>query len=130
MLSSLKMPTIQKVPVHLEIIVQFEGKSVLITHINQNTFNELTGGDVMKRIIKLFQTDSHINWQDLRWSFYTRYSIPTVLGTPSSMTIQSTMLNSLRGNITKTNGAQTIHRNHQIDVRYVVRSSETETRKI
>lgn len=73
----------------------------------------------MKRITKLLQTDSHINWQDLRWSFYTRYSIPTVLGTPSSMTIQSTMLTSLRGNITKTNEANTIHRNHQIDIRYV-----------
>lgn len=71
----------------------------------------------MKRITKLLQTDSHINWQDLRWSFYTLYSIPTVLGTPSTMTIQSTMLNSLRGNITKTNEANTIHRNHQIDVR-------------
>lgn len=45
MLSTLKMPTIQKVPVHLEIIIQFEGKSVLIMYINQNTFNELTGGD-------------------------------------------------------------------------------------
>lgn len=45
MLSMLQMPTIQKVPVHLEVIVQFEGKSVLIMYINQNTFNELTGGD-------------------------------------------------------------------------------------
>lgn len=45
MLSTLKMPTIQKVAVHLEIIIQFEGKSVLIIYINQNTFNELTGGD-------------------------------------------------------------------------------------
>lgn len=45
MLSTLKMPTIQKVPVHVEIIIQFEGKSVLIVYINQNTFNELTGGD-------------------------------------------------------------------------------------
>lgn len=45
MLSTLKMPTIQKVPVHLEVIIQFEGKSVLIMYINQNTFNELTGGD-------------------------------------------------------------------------------------
>lgn len=44
-LSEYKIPTIQKVPVHLEIIIQFEGKSVLIMHINQNTFNELTGGD-------------------------------------------------------------------------------------
>lgn len=71
----------------------------------------------MKRIMAFLQSDSHINLQNLRWPFYTRYSIPTVLGTPSSMTIQSTVLSSLRGNITKTNESNCIQRTHQIDLR-------------
>lgn len=148
-LSSLKMPTVQRTPVHLEIILQMEGKTILLLFINQKSFNDLTDGDgeseyclfriaftqkciltdvnfflfsflVMKRIMKLVQTDSHINLQNLRWPFYARYSVPTVLGTPSSLSIQNTVLSSLRGNITQTLQQNKVSRNHEIDVRYRV----------
>lgn len=45
LLSALKMPLIQRTPVHLEIILQIEGKSVLIFFLNQDSYNSLTEGD-------------------------------------------------------------------------------------
>lgn len=44
-LSALKMPTVQKNPVHLEIIVQIEGKTIFIFFVDQRSFNTLTEGD-------------------------------------------------------------------------------------
>lgn len=44
-LSSLKMPTVTEPPVHLEIIIQIEGKTVLFFFLNQQSFNLLTEGD-------------------------------------------------------------------------------------
>lgn len=44
-LSSLKMPIVTKNPVHLEIIVQVEGKAILFFFLNQQSFNALTEGD-------------------------------------------------------------------------------------
>lgn len=44
--------------------------------------------------------------------------MPTVLGTPASVTIQSTVFSSLRGNITQDMTASKISRSNQIDARY------------
>lgn len=44
-LTSLKMPTVTKTPVHLEIIVQMEGKTILFFFLNQQSYNTLTEGD-------------------------------------------------------------------------------------
>ena len=44
-LTSLKMPTVTKTPVHLEIIVQMEGKTILFFFLNQQSYNALTEGD-------------------------------------------------------------------------------------
>lgn len=44
-LSSLKMPTVTRSPVHLEIIIQVEGKTILFFFLNQQSFNALTEGD-------------------------------------------------------------------------------------
>lgn len=44
-LSALKMPIVQKNPVHLEIIVQIEGKTIFIFFVDQRSFNTLTEGD-------------------------------------------------------------------------------------
>lgn len=144
-LSSLKMPTVTKVPVHLEIIVQMEGKTILFFFLNQQSFNALTEGDskskntkynilnqrflflfyffsvnsVLNRVMKLVHMDSHINLQSLRWPFHSRYSVPTVLGTPTSLTIQSSVLCSLRGNITQNIQGIEISRSHEIDLRYI-----------
>lgn len=64
--------------------------------------------------------DSHINLQNLRWPFHSRYSVPTVLGTPTSLTVQSSVLCSLRGNITQNIQGIEISRSHEIDLRYEV----------
>lgn len=77
---------------------------------------------MLNRIIKLLHTDSHINLQNVRWPFQMRYSIPTVLGTPTSLTIQTTSLSSLRGNITQSIQDLEITRSHQIDIRYGVKN--------
>lgn len=44
-LSAIKMPTVTKSPVHLEIIIQVEGKTILFFFLNQQSFNALTEGD-------------------------------------------------------------------------------------
>lgn len=142
------MPTVTKSPVHLEVVVQVEGKTILFFFLNQQSFNALTEGDskwrqflkatyfidlfyffstknvcvcfeclVLNRVMKLVHMDSHINLQNLRCPFHSRYSVPTVLGTPTSLTVQSTVLSSLRGNITQNLGAE-IERSHEIDIRY------------
>lgn len=65
MLNFLKMPTIGNTPVHLEIILQIEGKSVLLLYVNQNTFTELTSGDgeLIKLLFILFLLLSKIHFQ-------------------------------------------------------------------
>lgn len=45
----IKMQPIQSTPLHLEFIVQFEGKSVLSFYLNQPTFYNLTDGDCKLR---------------------------------------------------------------------------------
>lgn len=45
-----------------------------------------------------------------------KYSTPTVIGTPSEIIIQSTVLSSLRGKITR--NAELLTRSNQIDARY------------
>lgn len=44
-LSALKMPTVKKSPVHLEIVVQIEGKTIFFLFLNQKSYNTLTEGD-------------------------------------------------------------------------------------
>lgn len=73
---------------------------------------------VLNRVMKLVHMDSHINLQNLRCPFHSRYSVPTVLGTPTSLTVQSTVLSSLRGNITQNLLGAEIERSHEIDIRY------------
>lgn len=73
---------------------------------------------VLNRVMKLVHMDSHINLQNLRWPFHSRYSVPTVLGTPTSLTVQSSVLCSLRGNITQNIQGIEISRSHEIDLRY------------
>lgn len=44
-LSLLKMPTVTKSLVHLEISVQVDGKTILFFFLNQQSYNALTEGD-------------------------------------------------------------------------------------
>lgn len=63
--------------------------------------------------------NSHINMQTIRWPFMLQYSVPTVLGTPAGVTIQSTVFSSLRGNITQDMSLTSkVTRTNQIDARY------------
>jgi hypothetical protein len=44
-LKFMKMQPIQSTPLHLEFIVQLEGKTILSYYLNQTTFYNLTDGD-------------------------------------------------------------------------------------
>lgn len=44
-LKLMKMEPIQSTPLHLELIVQYEGKTILSYYMNQTTFNHLSDGD-------------------------------------------------------------------------------------
>lgn len=61
-LSSLKMPTVVRSPIHLEIVVQMEGKTVLVFFLNQQSFNTLVEGDsefkyFVKKKLKIYHFD-------------------------------------------------------------------------
>lgn len=169
-LDSLNLPVVATTPLHLEVILQIEGKSVVSYFLNDKTFANLTDGDseynnpnttffklkfiwfqhfaVLSRINFILLSNSHINMQNIRWPFMlqvkwvshrndrlwawlrsqqckntfvpnpNQYSMPTVLGTPAGVTIQSTVFSSLRGNITQEIVASKITRSNQIDARY------------
>lgn len=74
---------------------------------------------VLGRIFETLLANSHINMQTIRWPFMLKYAVPTVLGTPAQITIQSTVLASLRGNMTEelSDHQRTTSRSHQIDAR-------------
>ena len=74
---------------------------------------------VFNRLNLVILADSHINMQLVRWPFMTKYSVPTVLGTQADVLLQSTVLSSLRGNITQHQLLNTTKKTHQIDARYV-----------
>lgn len=50
-LKLMKMDPIQSTPLHLELIVQYEGKTILSYFMNQTTFNHLSDGDSKKNFI-------------------------------------------------------------------------------
>lgn len=54
--------------------------------------------------------------QSFRWPFVNKYSVPTVLGTPAEVLIETTVATTVRGNITNT--LESLKRNQQIDMRY------------
>lgn len=53
-----------------------------------------------------------------------QYSVPTILGTSGEVTIQSTVLISLRGNITQIRVPDRIAKTHQIDARFAIKTTE------
>lgn len=117
-LAMLKAPRIESNPLHLELIVQMEGKTVLSFYLNQQSYMNLSYQDLMSRLSFLIATDSHINMQTVRWPFMTKYSVPTVVGSAADVLLQTTVLTSLRGNITQHTLPEAIKRTHQIDIRY------------
>lgn len=60
-LKMMRMQPIQSTPLHLELVVQLEGKSIMSYYMNQTTFYNLTDGDIINRINTLLRADSHIN---------------------------------------------------------------------
>lgn len=48
----------------------------------------------------------------------TKYNVPTVLGTHADVLLQTTVLSSLRGNITQHKFVNATKKTHQIDARY------------
>lgn len=67
---------------------------------------------------QIIRTDSHINMQTVRWPFMNRYSVPTVLGTASDVLLQTTVLTSLRGNMTEQRSMPISKHTLEIDARY------------
>lgn len=71
---------------------------------------------VTSRLTTILFGDTHINMQSFRWPFVNKYSVPTVLGTPAEVLIETTVATTVRGNITNT--MESLKRNQQIDMRY------------
>lgn len=133
-----KTPYLNPTPFHLEIIVKTEGMSVMSFFLNQKTIQNLSQQErnaftinnsqtnknsfhfstVMILIFNRILADTHINMQTIRWPFMLQYSVPTILGTPAEVTIQSTVLISLRGNITQIRAGDNVAKTHEIDARY------------
>ncbi|XP_063709940.1 uncharacterized protein LOC134838357 [Culicoides brevitarsis] len=115
-LGSMKLPTVSNTPLHLEIVIQVEGKSVLSYYLNQTSFESLTNGDLIDRIQSLIKTDSHINLQNVMRPFHIQYLVPTMIGTPADILIENTIVSSLRGNTTQ--NMQKLTRTSQIELQY------------
>ncbi|SPP84272.1 uncharacterized protein LOC117585887 [Drosophila guanche] len=118
LLSLLHAPAINSKNLHLEFILQMEGKTVLSYFLNQRMFTQLTYENLLERLQQIIRTDSHINMQTVRWPFMNRYSVPTVLGTSSDVLLQTTVLTSLRGNITEQRTPPISKHTLEIDARY------------
>lgn len=73
---------------------------------------------MINRINIILRADSHINMQIVRRPFMIRYSLPTMIGTPADILIESTVVATLRGNTTQQITMDKLTRNNQIDVRY------------
>ncbi|XP_037954576.1 uncharacterized protein LOC119684578 [Teleopsis dalmanni] len=123
LLNLMSAPIIRNKTLHLEFIIQMEGKTVLSYYVNQNTFQKMTYIDPLNRISSLIRADSHINMQTVRWPFMTKYVVPTVLGTTADVLLQTTVLTSLRGNITQHRTNNVTKSALEIDARYSSYSS-------
>lgn len=71
---------------------------------------------VTSRLTAILFGDTHINLQSFRWPFVNKYSVPTVLGTPAEVLIETTVATTVRGNIT--NVIKDLRHASQIDMRY------------
>ncbi|XP_030375006.1 uncharacterized protein LOC115624412 [Scaptodrosophila lebanonensis] len=118
LLAMLKAPVISSKALHFEFILQMEGKTVLSYYLNQRMMQQLTYENILNRIKLLIRTDSHINMQTVRWPFMNRYVVPTVLGTSADVLLQTTVLTSLRGNITQHRDRDETKHALEIDARY------------
>ncbi|XP_068157824.1 vitellogenin-5 [Drosophila tropicalis] len=118
LLSMLKAPIINPQNLHIEFILQMEGKTVLSYYLNQRMFRQLTYDNILDRLQQVIRTDSHINMQTVRWPFMNKYSVPTVLGTTADVLLQTTVLTSLRGNITEHRTPPASRHTLEIDARY------------
>ncbi|KAH8265516.1 hypothetical protein KR038_009680, partial [Drosophila bunnanda] len=118
LLAMLQAPIVNSKDLHLEFILQMEGKTVLSYYLNQRMFRQLTYDNILERMQQIIRTDSHINMQTVRWPFMNRYSVPTVLGTSSDVLLQTTVLTSLRGNITEQRTPPISKHTLEIDARY------------
>ncbi|EDX12761.1 GD20322 [Drosophila simulans] len=118
LLAMLQAPIINSKDLHLEFILQMEGKTVLSYYLNQRMFRQLTYDNILERMQQIIRTDSHINMQTVRWPFMNRYTVPTVLGTSSDVLLQTTVLTSLRGNITEQRNSPITKHTLEIDARY------------
>ncbi|KAI8129767.1 Vitellogenin-1 [Lucilia cuprina] len=118
LLKLLDAPIIDTKPLHLEFILKMEGKAVLSYYLNERTYQKITYKDLIDRIAFLIRADSHINMQTVRWPFMTKYAVPTVLGTNADVLLQTTVLTSLRGNITQFHHPNVMKSSLEIDARY------------
>lgn len=59
-LKMMKMQPIQSTPLHLEFIVQYEGKTILSYYMNRTTFNHLSDGDSKEIILHLVKAEKLI----------------------------------------------------------------------
>lgn len=139
LLKILDAPIVDTKPLHLEFILKMEGKAVLSYYLNERSYQKITYRDcksqnakllkqfnkslcfsltVIERIAFLIRADSHINMQTVRWPFMTKYVVPTVLGTNADVLLQTTVLTSLRGNITQFHHPTITKSSLEIDARY------------
>lgn len=116
LLRSMKVNPKDPEPVHIEIMLKREGRVVLCYHLN-NTFNS---AGTLKDKITTFFSQFHINAQRLWYPVLLEMTQPTLLGTPASIQLTSSLLASLRGDFTQDPDIRNIIRHNRLDVRLSV----------
>ena len=140
LLRSIKVNPKDPEPVHIELILKREGRVILCFHIN-NSFNSLD--KCMKLAVLIPSTMTlkclplihfcfclvkekattllsqfHVNAQRLWYPVLLEMTQPSLLGTPTSIQLSSSVLASLRGDFTQETDTKSIIRHNRLDVRY------------
>ncbi|XP_077288593.1 vitellogenin-5-like [Arctopsyche grandis] len=104
-------------PVHVELLIKYQGKVIYALHLNQTTFDKWTEGDIKKSINSVLQSESHINQQILIYPTILKSILPSEIGTPIITDTMLSSLTSIRGNLTHAMENEEIARRNDVHFR-------------
>lgn len=99
--------------VHLELIIQIDGRTVITQYLNDTTFDNLA--NTVKRLSSIYFEFS-VNYQRLKFPLMFMNSQPTDIGTPALVQVRSASLISARGTVSQDNEGRA--RNAELDLRF------------
>ncbi|XP_046403664.1 uncharacterized protein LOC124169193 [Ischnura elegans] len=109
-------PSEKDEPVHVELIVQFQGRAIMTHYYNETNYHEMFS--TLKSVGAGFGSAFHINYQRLMFPLINEITGPTDLGVPMALRIPIPFMFSLQGNFTVDVVDAKLSRKVQIDMKY------------